>query len=373
LEESLHYIVSQAAKLTDAEDAIIFRLNEDREMTIVATNPGGQIRYEPDAELLAIAEGWPGEKISGREPLIVPSLDDYWSTHETIQSWAMTNHHALLGVPLRFDEHIRGGLFMFYAEQRDFSEDDLELGRTFGDQATLAIANDSLRRQAEQMAIASERSRLARELHDAVTQTIFSASLLTETLEPIWEMDQDEGRKLLAELRQLTRGALAEMRTLLLELRPSALEESTLSSLLDQLAEAVTGRTGVPVSAHMGDTVELPVNVRIALYRIAQESLNNVVKHARATNVSLTLRGCCDENGVILTVRDNGRGFDPQQVPAGRLGLGIIRERAAAIKARLSITSLAGQGTTVKVIWAGEAETNAGDPDSFQPAAHDLD
>ena len=269
----------------------------------------------------------------------------------------MSNHRAMLGIPLLFNDDIYGGLIMFYSEVRDFSEDDLELSRTFGDQATLAIANDRLRHQAEQMAVASERSRLARELHDAVTQTIFSASLLTETLEPIWEMDQAEGRKLLSELRQLTRGALAEMRTLLLELRPSALEESALSSLLGQLAEAVTGRTGVPVAAHIEETCELPVNVRVALYRIAQESLNNVVKHARATKVSITLRDCCAGNGVILTVRDNGRGFDPQQVPAGRLGLGIIRERAAAIDAKLSITSESGQGTTVKVTWAGDVES----------------
>ena len=103
---------------------------------------------------------------------------------------------------------------------------DLELGFTFADQATLAIANARLREQAEQTAVAMERSRLARELHDAVTQTIFSASLIAETIAPVWESDQDEGRKLLQELRQLTRGALAEMRTLLLELRPSALEES---------------------------------------------------------------------------------------------------------------------------------------------------
>jgi signal transduction histidine kinase len=297
------------------------------------------------------------------QSLIVPSLDDYWSAHQAIQSWETTNHRALLGIPLLFDDDIYGGLLMFYAAERDFSDDDLELGRTFGDQATLAIANDRLRRQAEQMAIASERSRLARELHDAVTQTIFSASLLTETLEPIWEIDQEEGRKLLSELRQLTRGALAEMRTLLLELRPSALEDSTLDSLLIQLAEAVTGRTGVPVSAHMDETRELPVNVRIALYRIAQESMNNVVKHARATQVSITLRDCCAGDGVILTVRDNGRGFDPDQVPSGRLGLGIIRERAAAIDARLSLTSASGQGTTVKLIWASAVGSDAGSQD----------
>ncbi|UCG25018.1 MAG: GAF domain-containing protein [Chloroflexota bacterium] len=354
LEESLHYIVAQAAKLTDAEDAVIFRLGTDTSMTIVATNPGGQIRYRPDAELLAITDDWAAKNMFAAELLIVPDLDDYWSSHGSPGSGTKMNHRALLGIPLLFGDEIYGGLIMFYAEEREFSDDDLDLGRTFGDQAILAIANDGLRRQAAQTAVASERSRLARELHDAVTQTIFSASLLTETLGPIWESDQDEGRKLLSELRQLTRGALAEMRTLLLELRPSALEESRLPSLLGQLAEAVTGRTGIPVETHIDETRELPVNVRIALYRIAQEALNNVVKHARASQVTIALRDCCDGYGVILTVRDNGRGFDPEQVPAGRLGLGIIRERAAAINARLSLTSTSGQGTTVEAAWEGD-------------------
>jgi signal transduction histidine kinase/streptogramin lyase len=358
LEESLHYIVAQAAKLTDAEDAVIFRLDADQKMTIVATNPGGQIRYEPDAELLAITDGWAAENLFTAESLIVPDLDDYWSRHDSPGSATKINHRALVGIPLLFGDDIYGGLIMFYAEEREFSDDDLDLGRTFGDQAILAIANDDLRRQAAQTAVASERSRLARELHDAVTQTIFSASLLTETLGPIWETDQNEGRKLLSELRQLTRGALAEMRTLLLELRPSALEESSLSNLLGQLAEAVTGRTGIPVDVHIDETRELPVNVRIALYRIAQEALNNVVKHSRASRVAITLRDCCDGNGVILTVRDNGRGFDPDQVPAGRMGLGIIRERAVAINARLSLTSASGQGTAVKVAWQGDLNTN---------------
>ncbi len=359
LEESLHYIVSQAARLTDAEDAIIFRLEAERDVVIVATNPGGQIRYSPDAELLAITEEWASERLSQQKPLIVPDLGRYWSDRPTTQDAMSTTHRAMLGIPLHLDEDIYGGLIMFYARERDFSEDDLELGRTFGDQAILAIANDMLRRQAEQMAVASERSRLARELHDAVTQTIFSASLLTETLEPIWEMDPTEGRKLLSELRQLTRGALAEMRTLLLELRPSALEESTLSNLLGQLAEAVTGRTGVPVVVRIEETRELPTTVRVALYRIAQESLNNVVKHARATQVSITLRDCCDGNGVILTVRDNGRGFESETVPAGRLGLSIIRERAQAVDARLAISSNPDQGTAIKVTWSGEPDSHA--------------
>jgi signal transduction histidine kinase len=351
LEESLHYIVAQAARLTDAEDAIIFRHEPDEPMTIMATNPGGRIRYSPDAAIINVTGNWVNEGLLDNQPLVIPDFIVYWLAHPEIRSGSQENYHAVLGIPLHLGNEVYGGLLMFYNQIRNFSDEDLELGFTFADQAALAIANDRLREQAKQTAVAMERSRLARELHDAVTQTIFSASLIAETVPPVWETDQEEGRKLLQELRQLTRGALAEMRTLLLELRPAALEESRLPDLLKQLSEAVTGRTGVPVRTQVKETCEIPVNVKVALYRIAQESLNNVMKHARASNVEVSLSGCSHGNGVLLSVEDDGRGFDLSGVPADRLGLKIIRERAQAIGASLSIETQPGQGTQVSVEW----------------------
>ncbi len=163
------------------------------------------------------------------------------------------------------------------------------------------------------------------------TQTLFSASLLAEVLPATWEMDQQRGRELLKELRQLSRGALAEMRTLLLELRPGVLAEADLGDLLRQLAEAVAGRTGMVVQVAVDGECELPEDVRIALYRVAQEALNNVVKHARAQHASVDLRcttGDRNPNCLIrLVIRDDGVGFDLNNVPQDRLGLGIICER----------------------------------------------
>ena len=193
--------------------------------------------------------------------------------------------------------------------------------------------------EAHQVAASQERSRLARDLHDAVTQTLFSASLIAEVLPGLWENDPAEGRLLLGELRQLTRGALAEMRTLLLELRPAALVEANLGDLLRQLAESVSGRSGIPVAVSLeGCPVpDLPAEVHVALYRIAQEALNNVVKHAQAHRVEITLRCSREHEGakpgvsvrVELRISDDGRGFDPATVSPDHLGLGIIRERAS--------------------------------------------
>jgi PAS domain S-box-containing protein len=209
-------------------------------------------------------------------------------------------------------------------------------------------ANELLREKAAQDAVAAERTRLARDLHDAVTQTLFSATLIADVLPDLWIMNRDEGQRRLEELRQLTRGALAEMRTLLVELRPNALVEVPLPTLLRQLTEALTGRSRVNIQLNAEGETKLPADVQVGLYRIAQEALNNVVKHARADQAVLTLRL---GKSVRLTVADNGIGFDPSIVTADHLGLKIMRERAESIGARISLYSEPGEGSQVSVVW----------------------
>ncbi len=127
---------------------------------------------------------------------------------------------------------------------------------------------------------AEERNRLARDLHDSVTQVLFSANLTAEVLPQIWRRDPETGLKSLDNLRLLTRGALAEMRTLLLELRPSALIKTPLGDLLAQLTEAIVSRKMLPFQLSIQQIPTLPENVHLSFYRIAQESLNNIIKHA---------------------------------------------------------------------------------------------
>lgn len=203
---------------------------------------------------------------------------------------------------------------------------------------------------------ADERNRLARDLHDAVTQTLFSASLISEVLPALWERNEDEGRKRLEEVRQLTRGALAEMRTLLLELRPSAIVEAELGQLLRQLAESINGRSRIPVTVEVDGQYGLPNDVKVALYRIAQEALNNIAKHAGASEARVSLRSRLGM--VTLRVADNGHGFDVASIKAESLGLGIMRERAGDIGASLTVHSRVGEGTDIAVFWtngSGEA------------------
>jgi PAS domain S-box-containing protein len=206
-----------------------------------------------------------------------------------------------------------------------------------------------LAEKAAEEAVTADRTRLARDLHDAVTQTLFSASLIAEVLPDLWEIDQDEAIKSTEELRQLTRGALAEMRTLLLELRPATLTQTRLSDLIKQLCEAFIGRSRLPIKLSIEGDCQLPPEVQIAIYRIAQESLNNVFKYARATQVDVNL--FISETVVHFETCDNGIGFDTATVKPTSLGMRIMRERADAIGADFQVTSQPGAGTCVEVNW----------------------
>jgi PAS domain S-box-containing protein len=206
-----------------------------------------------------------------------------------------------------------------------------------------------LAERAAQEAVTADRTRLARDLHDAVTQTLFSASLTAEVLPDLWEMDVEEAKKSTEELRQLTRGALAEMRTLLLELRPATLTQTRLSDLIKQLCEAFIGRSRLPITLTIEGDSTLPPEVQVAVYRIAQESLNNVFKYARATQVDVNL--FISKTSVHFETSDNGIGFDMANSKPTSLGLRIMRERAEAIGAEFQIASRIGSGTCVTVTW----------------------
>ena len=214
-------------------------------------------------------------------------------------------------------------------------------------------AEDLAAEQLKEKTAEEERIRLARDLHDAVSQTLFSTSLIAEVLPRLWERNKEEGLQKLEEVRQLTRGALAEMRTLLFELRPAALADAELSDLLRQLSESVIGRARVPVTLEVEGTCAIPTDVKIAFYRIAQEALNNIAKHSGASRAQITLH--CEPHQVSMQIIDNGHGFDMNQTAPGSFGLGNMNERANHIGAKLQIESKIGEGTEISVTWQDTA------------------
>ena len=324
----------RAGQQTGAEQDEDEAYNENIEVLklVSGSNPTNAIRVLHTEDALSIISA--GAATDGEDELV---------------STAQQPYQAVFSVPILIKNEVYGSLALYYREPRKFSAEEIELATTFGDQTALAIENARLRTQVERAAVAEERNRIARDLHDSVTQTLFSASLIAEVLPRMWESDREESEKRLAELRQLTRGALAEMRTLLLELRPATLIEVQLRELLRQLTEATTGRTRIPIRLELQGEGPLPPDVKIAFYHVAQEALNNVAKHAKATHVTVTFKRT--QTRGQLTVTDDGRGFVIEKVTPEHLGLTIMNERAESIGARLQIESRLGHGTSVTVIW----------------------
>jgi signal transduction histidine kinase len=255
----------------------------------------------------------------------------------------------VIAIPLMAKGRLVGSLNLSTNQYRTYPPEQIALLKTIGQQIGVAVENAHLYEQAEQTAIAAERGRLARELHDAVTQTLFSANLIADVIPRIWKRNPEEGMKNLEELRQLTRGALAEMRTLLLEMRPESLERADIKSLLTQLADAFIGRVRIPVLLDIQGDCELFKDVKIVFYRVAQEALNNIAKHSGATQVGLLLE--CQPERLTLIIKDNGLGFDPDVITPEHLGIAIMRERANSISANLKIESQPGLGTMVELDW----------------------
>jgi signal transduction histidine kinase len=271
--------------------------------------------------------------------------------------------HSLALVPLRLREQFLGYLGIeFLEDDKVISQEEADLLTIFSTDIAQIIEDTRLYEQMKALIAVRERNRLARDLHDSVTQVLFSATLLAEVLPQIWRRDPEQGMQRLEKLQRLTRGALAEMRAMLLELRPTAVVNTPLSDLMAQLAEAVASRTGLQFQLFVEQIPTLPEAVQINFYRIAQEALNNVVKHAQASQIVVSLSDTSRSPGssgkaqreVRLVIRDNGVGFAAETRRADQLGINIMQERAAAIQASLALQSRPGHGTQVILIWRNE-------------------
>jgi PAS domain S-box-containing protein len=257
---------------------------------------------------------------------------------------------STLIVPIVIDGEITGFLNVNSLKPHFFTAEDGERLQTFANHAAVAIRNARLHQQAVEFAANEERQRIARDLHDAVSQTLFTANLIAEALPRLWETQTDKALAQTRSLHQLTRAAAAEMRVLLVELRPESLVRSNLADLLTQLGYALPGRKNIGLSIKIEGMKGqlLPPEVQIAVYRIAQESLNNIIKHGRATEARIRL--VRTDTQLRLAIVDNGQGFDVRQNSAG-IGLKSMRERANSIQAILSVKSRIGRGTRISLVW----------------------
>ena len=264
--------------------------------------------------------------------------------------WVQSNVIA----PIRANGKILGFISLDSATPGYFTQAHADRLQSFADQAAIAIQNARLLDRAKRAAVLAERNRLASELHDTISQTLWSMSLITERLPAIWEIDREEGRRSLTTLHQHAQNALAEMRALLLELHPASLTEAELGDLIRDAAEIIGTRTGLNISVRVEKQDPIPPEVHFALYRVVQEALNNVALHASASRVEIYFNSHSGQ--IDLTIQDDGLGFDPTDIDPGRLGLSIMSDRVQNIGGTLETISHKGQGTLIRVMWTAPTD-----------------
>jgi len=283
------------------------------------------------------------------EPLWMESLANFTADFpQSHPSDLETETQSATILPLIVNSKTIGSVSFYFPYSREFNVSEQAFFESLVQQCAQAVERAQLYDELSERAALEERQRIARDLHDAVSQNLFSINMLGQSLPRLWEKHPERAHNVLKDLLTLTEASIAEMRTLLLELRPDNLVRSSLRTLFEQLISAAKARREISISSNMDFEQPLPEEIHIALYRLVQESLNNIVKHSGATeaNISLTIEG----ELLILRIRDNGRGFDSQTQAAG-LGIGVMRERAAVIGASFDVITEPGQGTEIVVSW----------------------
>jgi signal transduction histidine kinase len=267
--------------------------------------------------------------------------------------WGWPSAHpdmrSFLGVPIVSKSKI---IAAFYLTEKlgasDFTDEDQQLIEMLAAHAAIAIENARLYERSRELSVIEERNRLARDLHDSVTQTLFSLALTAEAADTLVGRDDAGAKEQLRQLKQMAQDAVGEMRSLIFELRPVDLEIDGLTGTLRKHIEVLRHVRRSDIDLRVTGERRLPVATERDIFRIAQEALNNALKHAGARTIAVELDL---GSPVTLAVRDDGIGFDPDdpQVRARRLGLTSMHERAANIGALLDIRSSPGSGTTVRL------------------------
>jgi len=307
--------------------------NDQEDEVIDKTQP--QVDFKPYAQ----------QMLKTAKPIVVTDLQ----VNQQVKSALIGDEgHAYIGSPILLQNEVIGFIHLLSEERDFFTDQHADRLLTFSRLAAIAIQNARLFEQSQQLAAHEERHRLARELHDSVSQTLFTCRAMSETALRRWEKDPDSAYELIQDVNQLSMTALSEMRILLLELRPTALTRISLKQLFEQYLQPIQERREFKLVLSLDELPSLDPAVQIALYRITQEALNNIDKHAQATRVEVSVQDTPTQ--VELKIADDGIGFDEDDADSTTLGLGIMRERAGEIDASISIESAPDRGTQITVI-----------------------
>jgi signal transduction histidine kinase len=346
LDAVLRRIMQQATALMETPMCALYELDQSAGQLTLRNDWG--IARESSDSIARLGEQIVGTAIKANHAVSVPDVQATdWQETQGLRLPSRLPFQSVLAAPLMVKGRVYGGIVVYYEQARQFSADEIQLLDIFADQAALALEHARLVDQSRQLAALEERQRIARDLHDSVTQTLFSLTLAAEAARTTAATNVQAADAMLQTVQDLASGALAEMRALIFELRPGALREAGLAAAIERFVGAFRSRTGIEVGMEL-DSRRLPDAVEEALYRIASEALANVGKHACASRVRITV--CHVGSNVELRVRDNGVGFDPCRPVAGdHMGQRTMQERAAALGGSCVVQSQPGNGTEVVV------------------------
>ncbi|MDX2160897.1 MAG: PAS domain-containing protein [bacterium] len=283
--------------------------------------------------------------IAMRSPLVIPYLDVQQVVQTPVDGWELRSY---LGMPIIFGDEVLGFLNLNSLTPHFFTEEHSMRIQVFAAQAACAIHNAQTAERMRELAAIQERQRIARDLHDSISQLLFSASLISEGM-LLKARSQQQAEPMQEQLWRLNRAALAEMRRLVVEMRDTEATQFNLPEMVVHMANAAMGHSPIQVQVKIEGSAALPTSVSTELYRIAQEALNNVIKHANASDALITLQ--LSPESVVLRVQDYGKGFDPASIEWSSTGLSNIRARAREIGAQYTLESIPGSGTTIEVRW----------------------
>jgi signal transduction histidine kinase len=342
LDESLQRVLDAV----HAQAGAIHLLDDQGESLLLAVNQGLDKALAGRLRLVSAADDQYAWAVRQQKTLI---LTDILADQRTPELIRQSGFRTYAGVPMMTRGKTLGILSVFRQSKRPYSEEDISLLDSVADQIGTAVENDRLRLENEQLLIVEERNRLARELHDAVTQSLYSLTLYAETSLRFSRANQPAlAIEYLEQVAGTAQQALREMRLLLHNLRPAVLEQLGLIQAIKQRFDAVEKRVGVEVDYQVRGEINLPPKVEEALYHIVQEALNNALKHAAATRIGLQLSQ--QEGKIFLTVADNGKGFRLLEIDdSGGLGLTSMRERVDSLGGNLIIDSEIGGGSRIQV------------------------
>jgi signal transduction histidine kinase len=346
LKPLLDLVLEQLKEVVDFTGALLLMFEEENELVFSNTWPE-QVGKEEAAQRIDLRQqAGLMEACVKREPVILaqPPVDTVG--RQKAASW--------LVAPLLVPERVLGFLILEHTQENFYTPAHAQLVAAFAVQAAVTIENAHLYGQAQHLAALQERQRLARELHDSVSQALYGIALGARTARKMLDrgdlQESEQGNALqepLDYVLTLADAGLAEMRALIFELRPESLANEGLVAALTKQAAAVQARYGLHVKAELCDEPDVSLAVKEALYRISQEALNNVVKHARARNVSMVLTR---QDGLLhLGIADDGVGFDPKRDYPGHLGLRSMPERIERLGGKFKLTSVPGTGTQIEV------------------------